>query len=642
MPEPTFAESLSFSLRQASSEAEFLRQIPWRDDADADLVDAAREGNLKAFWEALGRECFGLGSRANRSKVHERREAVAMSLWGITEETPLVGTWKELALRLEAARESGTEHRAKKKQKSAREEQNGRVVLAEIKVPRKHLATLTDWVEAAKNQAPTADEALILAELLRMAGPLLPAKLGVSLWRCLLLAALDWPLTAEHHAVNTGEVPFVLGLFFADVKGMDQLRDLGRETLRVLLEEHTDTDGSLRADTLEQAASWLPPFVRAAEWGHAAELPWWNEAGGQRFQHLAGRLAGCLAGDGHLAFDRAKSAHVLPMLLACGRLAGGSKKDWPLNFLMDVARPSKKHSVKLKASRRRAAEANTDAIVHQSDWGKTACLRNHDGPGANVFALTHHQPLPQIDFSPFGQLFFQGPWELEVSLDNQPVKLPDEWACVCWHTDSDGDYLELQFTLDENLRIERQVFLSRADHFLFMADCISGAGKSAIHYIGRWPLIEGAKVQRNNWSRERTVSLGNLSVRSFPLALPMEIVHSTSGRWDVADGAKKSCLELRQTGVGGLYAPVIFDWTPARQSSDADWKTLTVTENGPKVKTDRASGHRLRLGNQQLLIYRSLLLNGELRTVLGHHTGYETVIGRFDKSGDVTPLLVVE
>ncbi len=336
------------------------------------------------------------------------------------------------------------------------------------------------------------------------------------------------------------------------------------------------------------------PLVRAADWGYAAEVPWWDEPGQARFQQLINRLAGCFAGDGHLAFDQTKTSYTLPMLLAAARLVGGSKKEWPLKFLLEAAksqpelsfRTPKKHSAKLKSSRRRAAETNADALVQQSDWGKVACLRNHAGRNADVFAITHHQRLPKIDFSPFGQALFQGQWELEVSLDNSPVKLPDEWACVCWHTDSDGDYLELQFTLNENLRIERQVFLSRTDHFLVMADCVSGAGDAVIHYTARWPMVEAAKVHRNDWSRERIISLGNITLRSFPLALPMEIVQSTSGRWDRSESTDELCLELKQTGKGGLYAPVVFDWTPARQNSDADWKTLTITENGPKVKPD--------------------------------------------------------
>jgi hypothetical protein len=227
-------------------------------------------------------------------------------------------------------------------------------------------------------------------------------------------------------------------------------------------------------------------------------------------------------------------------------------------------------------------------------------------------------------------------------VDGQLISTPGEWTCVCWHTDSDGDYLELQHTIDENLRIERQIFLSRTDHFLIMADCISGAGQSPVDYTARWPLVKQAKVAGNSLTRERVVSLGNLSMRTFPLALPDEIVHGTSGRWGLSENKEQPALELRQSSLGGLYAPVGFDWTPARQHSDADWRTLTITENGPKVKTDRASGHRLRIGNQQLLIYRSLTPTEELRTVLGHHTGHESIIARFDKKGDVKPLLIVE
>ncbi len=302
----------------------------------------------------------------------------------------------------------------------------------------------------------------------------------------------------------------------------------------------------------------------------------------------------------------------------------------------------KKHSAKLKTSRRRAAETDADALVQQSDWARVACLRNRGGRDADAFAVTHHRSLPEIDLSILGRGILRGTWGLEVSIDQTPIELPDEWTCVCWHSDADGDYLELQFTIDENRRIERQVFLSRPDHFLVMADCISGAGDSVIEYTARWPLVKNASVTRHESSRECVVSLGDVQMRTFPLALPDDIYQSTSGSWNLAKKSEPLSLELRQTSQGGLYAPVVFDWTPARLSSYADWKTLTITENGPKVTTNRAAGHRLRIGNHQLLIYRSLAPTEELRTVLGHHTGHETVIARFDKTGNVKPLLIVE
>jgi hypothetical protein len=287
-------------------------------------------------------------------------------------------------------------------------------------------------------------------------------------------------------------------------------------------------------------------------------------------------------------------------------------------------------------------EVDVDSLIQQSDWARTACLRNHAGRDADVLTLTHHANLPHLDLSILGQGMIQGPWELEVSFDQQPVETDFRWTCVCWHTDSDGDYLELQHTIDENRRIERQVFLSRTDHFLVLADCISGASGQAIDYVSRLPLVKHAEVARNENTRENVVGLPDTRMRSFPLALPDQIVNSTSGSWGVLEGGVAPALELRQTGKGGLYAPVVLEWTPARLSSPADWKTLTVTEDGPKVGPERAAGHRLRIGNQQILIYRSLTPKGELRTVLGHHTGHETVIARFNKNGDVKPLLIVE
>ena len=75
---------------------------------------------------------------------------------------------------------------------------------------------------------------------------------------------------------------------------------------------------------------------------------------------------------------------------------------------------------------------------------------------------------------------------------------------------------------------------------------------------------------------------------------------------------------------------------------EADWRTVTVSERGEIQKSDVASGHRLRIGAHQLLLYRSLQQPVLPRAVLGQHTSNETLIGQFDAAGDVTPILIVE
>lgn len=663
MTQITLAEPMSITVGQDTSDAEFLQQIQWTAEADDSLRQAAEAGDVDAAWSRLTQYYFGLGKRANRKKVHERRYAMAMSLWSRADdketemESRLAEIWIDLAGRLETTQRTALTHQAKKKNQSAG--RNGQTKASLVKIPRKRITELMGYIEDTASHPPTAWELLMITELLRQAGSSLPRKVGFPLWRCALMAASEWGQKMETKTegtdstdlMTTGELPWILGLLFSHVSGSKTLRKLGRQALQTALEEHTDTDGTLAAEQMEHLAAWLPPIVRAAEWGYAAEDSLWNTASNERFESLINRISACYAGDGHLAFHPPDNPHTLPLLLTAARLAGGSKKEWPLKFLLDVAdaepellggRASPKPSTTLKPSPQRAADVDTDSLVQQSDWSRVACLRNHAGRDADVLTVTHHRSLPKIDFSMLGQNIFQGHWELEISIGEESIPMPEEWSCVCWHTDADGDYLELQFSIDENRRVERQVFLSRNDHFLLMADCISGAGEEKIDYTARWPLVEYAEVTRHKVTREQVVRLADVEMRAFPLALPEDIVQSTAGSWGLSETSEAPSLELKQSSIGGLYAPVIFEWTPARQNSDADWRTLTITENGPKIKSDRASGHRLRIGNQQLLVYRSLTATDELRTVLGHHTGHETIIARFNKTGDVKPLLIVE
>lgn len=243
-----------------------------------------------------------------------------------------------------------------------------------------------------------------------------------------------------------------------------------------------------------------------------------------------------------------------------------------------------------------------------------------------------------IDLSVLGESLLSGVWDLEVSLDGKLLQLEDEWKCNCWYSDEDADYLELNQTLDDGLLIDRQLLLSRENHFALFADCISNAKTGRIQYVSRLPLVNGVDAISNSSTREITLNVGRQKARAFPLALPDDLVTSTSGRF----GSRGENLELRQEAIGGLYAPVVIDWSPEHRRSYAEWRTLTVSENGSAVKSSAAAGHRLRIGDQQLLFYRRTSKSEETHAVLGHHTTYETVIGKFDQFGDIDPILLVE
>ena len=152
-------------------------------------------------------------------------------------------------------------------------------------------------------------------------------------------------------------------------------------------------------------------------------------------------------------------------------------------------------------------------------------------------------------------------------------------------------------------------------------------------------MADGVAIKFDAGTRECRLPSRRGSARVFPLALPQDRVSSTAGSFVERDGR----LELTQVGSGGgLYVPVVLDWDPARRGQRAEWRSLTVTETGKVVSPCRAAGHRLRLGGQQLLIYKSLESPEDARAVLGYHTWYDAVVGTLDKSGVVDPMVMVE
>ena len=68
---------------------------------------------------------------------------------------------------------------------------------------------------------------------------------------------------------------------------------------------------------------------------------------------------------------------------------------------------------------------------------------------------------------------------------------------------------------------------------------------------------------------------------------------------------------------------------------------LTVAEHLEKVPPHVAAGYRVAVADDQWLIYRSLSTKGN-RTLLGHNLSTESLIARFDTTGEVDRLIEIE
>lgn len=312
-------------------------------------------------------------------------------------------------------------------------------------------------------------------------------------------------------------------------------------------------------------------------------------------------------------------------------LAGtnGSLRPDPCRPQVDGSRTTGRLRTRSSAIRRAASLRS-----FHSESTREALLQSGTGNSADRVTIEYHQPGVEFQLATRGRSLLAGNFQSELFVEGTAVATKGDWRAVCWSSDDDGDYLELQLCVSDSVHIDRQFLLSRRGHFALFADAVVTAAPARIEYRLSLPVAGGIFVKTDEPTRECRVG----TARVFPLGLPQDRVLSTPGNCSTKAGR----LDLTQVAAGrGLYLPIVFDWHPRRRRAPADWRSLTVTEPGRVVSPDGAAGHRLRVGKEQLLIYRSLVGTREARAVLGQHTRYETVIGSID-SGEMAPIVMVE
>lgn len=625
------------------TDSEFLMALAWDRSAETSIRTAAAQGNVTAFCKAI-QPTFR--NKDGSSAAVSCGERALWSRQAFPEEAGLADVINQ------ASDQSG-----KKPIAAARRPVNKPVANWSQRVS--HLVgELTDAVCSAE---PRPFALLAAIEFLSSSGHKLVAEQFFKLWRHTLSELLMWPtviyddptVPADVVLVEHGEIPFVGGLVFSEIASASNLVKSGRKVLVKELVDQTDTDGTPHAEILPRLPLWLSPLVRSALISKRYNVNAWNDEQQQVFTNLIDRAILLCRPDGRAALTNGMQLNSLPVLTAAVEQLDLGLVQSTTSYLQAVHR-----AVSGKPPRRGRPIIAT-MPSNQSDWAKFALLRSDWSVEADSVAIAHHQPLPQIDVTALGRSLIHGDWNLKLKLGEAQVELAEEWSCVCWQSDPDADFIELQMQGPGKLRVERLVMLSRKERFLIIADAISGvsatnastnsetngntkkaaAPKPRIEYESRLSLSTGLSGSSEGTTREGRISGKQFKARVFPLAIPQDRVLSTPHSFSI-DGNE---IVLKQVGEGeGLFAPLVFVWHPERTRVDASWRMLTVAEDGKAVGSDVAVGYRLKLGAYQLLISRSLKKTGNSRTVLGHHTHNETVIASFDSNGDVEPILLVE
>ncbi len=611
--------SISFRTAPAdlgsATDADFLRGLTWNRSAPAELVAAAATGEPAKFLRAWRTRLKALRTNGSSPKTLQ-------AAWSIT-----AGVDEQLDRVLAPFRPA----KALKKRRAAI---HPRASWAEKIEPAARLLG-----NPATDMTPSAS---LLSGLEILATSSLSTEIQWPLFRRVLTAVLQHGPMANTAGLapdvalqSNGEIPFCAGLLFIDLHGAAELLRRGQKVIKKDLPARADNDGTVHAELAARLPLWLASLIRCTAWAEAFEAELWDMDERTLLSDVCERTLALCRADGRLALTNGLAVDPLPVLAAAAELF-----EWPAaNPSLSCLKSLHRHASGKKPSGTSRAGGALVMPSNQSDWARFALLRSDWTATADTVAVTHHEALPQLDVTIGGEPIIHGPWGLQLRIGDAQIELAEEWSCVCWETDPEADYVELQMCGPGKLRVERMILLSRTDQFLFLADSISGVKNERMEYASQLPVVSGLTATADTETRLAHLRSPRSRVRVIPLGLPANRVHSTPHQCAIGDGS----IRLNHIAEGrGLLAPLVLDWHPNRRNAAVDWKPLTVTEESKILRPDQAAGYRLRVGASQWLFYRSLQSTGMSRAVLGHHTFNETVIARFDKAGDVEPLLMIE
>jgi len=497
-------------------------------------------------------------------------------------------------------------------------------------------AVLTWLAEAAGTDLDPgyALEALAWCHALpRLAEPLLP-----EVWWDLLdhlLAAADEADQIEldanplAHQLLAGELALALSYQFPEIEPCRKLARRARRALSAGLVDLLDGGGIPQGRYLGLLRPLMACWTRCRALGNTLSKDCWSAAAEAQYEWLVRVALRLTRHDGTEALSDGAGGWC-PELSEAALGLGGNEEDEAIAALLLPGRKKTRDA-------RLGKLALPKASVH-SEWACTSVLSPGWARSDPRLVAVYTDRSVRIELDCLRDVLWSGAWELEVCRDGEPAEPSSDWEEICWSSDEEGDYLELEITLGEGLRVQRQIFLARVDRFLFLADAVLGTRPARLEYRSRLPLAEGIAYQPARRTWEGVVVGRKPAAAVLPLALPewrsdprVDTLAATGGGLELCRSARGSAL----------YCPLFFDLKPRRLTRPLTWRQLTVAQSLAIQPDDVAVGYRVQVGKQQWLIYRSLAPSAN-RTLLGHNLSNEMFIGRFERNGEIDPLVEIE
>lgn len=310
-------------------------------------------------------------------------------------------------------------------------------------------------------------------------------------------------------------------------------------------------------------------------------------------------------------------------------------------------RDAKKIQKLLKRALRRDGKPTTEkhgvpkpAAAFHSEAEQLSILRNDWTERAVQLAVDWSTPAMRIEMFVGDEKIVDGRIAPQVRLNGTVCAPVGPWEEICWESNVDVDYLELEIDLASGVRLQRQIALTRRDGCLYMADAVLAAKTANLACELALPFVPSSAFTAAAETREATVQVGKRNVLLLPLGLREWRTETTYG--DLAFEAGHVALRQQAPSADALYVPLCLVYEKKRAARECTWRRLTVGENLRLVPHNEACGYRWQLGKEHWLAYRSLTEERANRTVLGVNLQTNFLLSRFTTDGDSEPLIEID
>jgi hypothetical protein len=273
-----------------------------------------------------------------------------------------------------------------------------------------------------------------------------------------------------------------------------------------------------------------------------------------------------------------------------------------------------------------------------SEAHRYGTLRSDWRSSATRIAIDYANEAVSLELATRGELIGSGVWRLEIDIDGQPRSLTGPWETVCWNSDDDVDFVEVEAALGDGARVQRQILLARQEQVLLLADVVLCDAPREIVCRSTLPLSPQVGFHGAEETREGLLQGKRARLLALPLALHEWRGAGRRGSLEVTPAG----MVLEQTHLGkAAYVPLFIDLDRSRAKKACTWRQLYVAEGRQHQSHDVAVGYRVQVGRTHWLVYRSLAERG-MRSVLGQHVSAEFLFGRMKEDGDCSRLLEIE